>query len=92
MRMDYNTQTGVSIEVEDVIDSHVLIELSPEQKEQQYKDLIISFIREKYSIDDEIALLRKDRADTLDDSEFVVYNTFAEDCKTRASEQLNYHN
>ena len=50
-----------------------------------YESLVVSYIREKYSIDDEFALLRQ--RDTKPD-EFAEYNDFCEQCKTRARNEL----
>ena len=44
-----------------------------------YKQKVSCLIREKYSIDDEIAILRQ--RDTKPE-EFAEYNKFCEDCKT----------
>jgi hypothetical protein len=54
-------------------------------KEDQYKSRIIELIREKYSIDDEIAIIRQ-RDEKYD--EFVDYNEFAENCKHMAYSEI----
>lgn len=53
--------------------------------EQQYKDLVISKIRLQYSTDDELAILRQ-RDSKID--EFAAYNTYCEQCKADAREEL----
>ena len=47
----------------------------------QYEAMVSTFIREKYSVDDELAILRQ--RDTKPE-EFAEYNAYAEDCKARA--------
>lgn len=54
-------------------------------KEDQYKSRIIELIRVKYSIDDEIAILRQ-REEKHD--EFVDYNEFVENCKRMAHNEI----
>ena len=46
-----------------------------------YEELVAEFIRKRYSINDELAILRQ--RDTKPD-EYDVYNTFCEECKTKA--------
>lgn len=53
--------------------------------EEQYKQRIIELIREKYSVDDELAIQRQRDTKT---EEFEAYNTFVEECKVRAREEL----
>ena len=54
--------------------------------EEQYKNLVISKIREEYSVDDELAIQRKRDIDTV---KFSEYNTFCEQCKSDAKQELN---
>lgn len=56
-----------------------IVEVEQEQIVIPYKDRIISRIREVYSIDDEIAILRQ--KDTKPE-EFAEYNAFVEQIKT----------
>lgn len=49
--------------------------------EERYKERIIALIRERYSMDDEIALLRQRDSKP---EEFDEYNTFVESCKQTA--------
>lgn len=58
------------------------------QKENSinYEQLVISKIREKYTIDQELAILRQ--RDTKPE-EFAEYNTYVEQCKTESKEVAN---
>lgn len=53
--------------------------------EEQYKQRVIEFIREKYTIDDELAILRQ--RDTKI-KEFQEYDAYVEECKQQAREEL----
>lgn len=55
--------------------------------EEQYKNRIVELIREKYSVDDEFAILRQ-RDSKIE--EFEKYNAFVESCKQQAREELGY--
>jgi hypothetical protein len=57
-------------------------EIAPEQ---MYKDRVIELVREEYSIDDELAILRQ-RDSKVD--EFNSYNTFVEKCKQQARKEI----
>ena len=48
---------------------------------EEYINKVISLIREKYSLNDELAILRQ--RDTKPD-EFAEYNTYVEQCKEEA--------
>lgn len=52
-----------------------------ENQGKSYEELVIELIREKYSIDEEFAILRQ--RDTKPD-EFEEYNAYCEECKDRA--------
>lgn len=54
-------------------------------KEDQYKQRIIDLVRERYSIDDELAIQRQ--RDTKVD-EFNAYNSFVEECKQQARREI----
>lgn len=56
-----------------------------EEKEMRYKSRIVELIRERYTIDDELALNRQ-REDKR--TEWVAYDTFCEECKTKAREEV----
>lgn len=53
--------------------------------EQMYKDRVIELVREEYSVDDELAILRQ--RDTKID-EFNAYNAFVEECKMTARREI----
>lgn len=54
-------------------------------KEEQYKQRVIDLIREEYSVDDELAILRQ--RDTKI-NEFNAYNSFVEECKVTARREI----
>lgn len=60
-------------------------ELIETPHEEQYKNRIVELIREKYSIDDELSIQRQ-RHTKID--EFNAYNSFVEECKVQAREEL----
>ncbi|MCL2246784.1 MAG: hypothetical protein FWC10_06700 [Lentimicrobiaceae bacterium] len=53
--------------------------------EEEYKNLVVSKIREKYSIDDELAIQRKRDDEPL---KFEEYDNFCEQCKLDAKQEL----
>ena len=57
----------------------------PPSKEQQYHDLVVSIIRAKYSVDDELARLRQ--KDTKS-KEYDEYFEYCEACKKQAYEEI----
>lgn len=65
----------------------------PEAVEIPYKDrykaLLISKIRSKYDIDDEMAILRKK---DVEPDKFAEYNAFCEACKAEAKLELTIKN
>lgn len=46
-----------------------------------YEEKVVQFIREKYTVDDELAILRQRDVKT---EEFIEYNNFCEECKLKA--------
>lgn len=64
-----------------------LIKDNPELKNQQYESLVVAMIREKYSQNEENAILRK-KLSGLDNGEFEAYNTYVEECKSKIKELL----
>lgn len=56
---------------------------------EQYEALVVSEIRKKYSQHDENAIIRKKLAG-VDSGEFNEYNTYVENCKTKAREKLSF--
>ena len=53
-----------------------------------YSELIVGYIREKYSINDELAIQRQCDNSEEKKAEFDEYNTFCDACKTKAKEVL----
>lgn len=60
-------------------------ELIEQEKMVNYENLIISKIREKYTIDQELAILRQ--RDTKPE-EFAKYNAYVEQCKLEAKQEV----
>lgn len=56
-----------------------------QQKQARYESLVEKYIREKYSLSNELAILRQ--ANTKY-TEFYEYNTYAEECKARAKAEV----
>ena len=65
-----------------MIDKLVLKNIS---KDRLYPNLVSRLIRERYSIDDEMAILRQ--RDTKPE-EYEAYNTFCEECKAKARKEI----
>ena len=65
-----------------MIDKLVLKNIS---KDRLYPNLVSRLIRERYSIDDEMAILRQ--RDTKPE-EYETYNAFCEECKTKARAEI----
>lgn len=60
----------------------IVVELS---KEKKYQILVVSMIRKRYSIDDELAILRQ-RDEKQ--SEYKEYFNYCEECKSKAKHEL----
>lgn len=54
-------------------------------EKEEYNNLIVKLIRQKYSINDELAILRQQ---TTKPNEFEEYNNYVEQCKVKAKEML----
>ena len=65
-----------------MIDKLVLKNIS---KDRLYPNLVSRLIRERYSIDDEMAILRQ--RDTKPE-EYEAYNAFCEECKAKARKEI----
>lgn len=65
-----------------MIDKLVLKNIS---KDRLYPNLVSRLIRERYSVDDEMAILRQ--RDTKPE-EYETYNAFCEECKTKARAEI----
>lgn len=50
-----------------------------------YEERVVQLIREKYDLDAELAILRQRDSKP---EEFAEYNTYCEECKTKAKEEL----
>ena len=58
--------------------------ITPNQ-EEQYKQRIVNLVRERYSVDDELAILRQRDSKV---EEFAEYNSFVENCKEIAYNEI----
>ena len=65
-----------------MIDELILKNIS---KEKLYANLVSKLIRERYSVDDEMAILRQ--KETKPD-EYETYNSFCEECKAKARKEI----
>ncbi len=72
--------------VTDSVNNYEEVDEKPEYTRQEYVEKVRELIKEKYTIEDELALHRQ-RETKL--TEFEEYTKFCEDCKTRAKELLN---
>lgn len=68
----------------------VFVPYTDEELEQQnsdkYENRVVELLREKYSLNQELAILRQRDAKT---EEYAAYNEYAEACKTKAKIELN---
>ena len=60
-------------------------EVNPKSWEKLYENMIIRKIRAKYTVNQELAILRQ--RDTKPD-EFEVYNAYVEQCKSEVKKEL----
>lgn len=58
------------------------------QPKPDYAKLIVSYIREMYSLNDELALQRQKDNSQEKEEEFSLYNSYCETCKQRAKADL----
>ena len=65
-----------------MIDELILKNIS---KDRLYPNLVSRLIRERYSVDDEMAILRQ--RDTKPE-EYEAYNAFCEECKAKAKKEI----
>ena len=54
-------------------------------KDKLYANLVSKLIREKYSVDDEMAILRQKETKP---EEWKEYNSYCEDCKAKAKGEI----
>ena len=73
---------GLYFEGEEPVKTQEIIE---KEKAEKYEEKIISKIRQKYSIDQELAILRQ--RDTKP-KEFDEYNTYVEQCKLEVKQEV----
>lgn len=85
----------------DTLDMYEEVDELPKFTKAEYEDKVRELIKEKYSIEDELAIQRKAfnamfTPTTLSEddstnimSEFTEYNAFVEECKVKAVEILN---
>ena len=66
-----------------------IAEVKQDEQSVLYDELVSRLIREKYSIDDELAILRQR---DVKPEEFAQYNDYAEECKIKAKEILESDN
>ena len=65
-----------------MIDELILKNIS---KDKLYANLVSKLIRERYSVDDEMAIVRQKETKP---EEWETYNTFCEECKARARKEI----
>ena len=58
-----------------------------QERSKMYEDLVVSKIRQKYSLDQELALLRQRDSKY---TEFNEYNEYVEKCKVEAKKEVSY--
>lgn len=57
----------------------------PEDETVPYKDQVVALIRERYSFDDELAILRQQNRKP---EEFAAYDDYCEACKAQVKQKL----
>lgn len=57
----------------------------PEEHIPTYEERVVELIRQRYTIDDELAILRQRDSKP---EEFAEYNDYCEDCKVQAKQEL----
>lgn len=69
------------------IDPAIIAERQAKRKAVEYSTLVERYIREKYSLSAELAILRQRDSKP---EEFAEYNAYAEDCKARAKASVEH--
>lgn len=59
---------------------------NPESWDDLYETIIIRKIRERYSVNQELAILRQKESKP---DEFAEYNSFVEKCKSEVKQEMN---
>lgn len=70
----------------DTADKFEEVDAVPEQPSFDYNEEVNSMIRQRYSLSEELAILRQ--RDTKP-GEFAVYNEYAEECKAKVKAMMN---
>ena len=70
----------------DVVEMYEEVDEMPKYTYKEYSDKVDELVREKYSISQELAILRQ-RDEKV--AEYEEYYRYAEECKVRAKEILN---
>ncbi|MEE0962571.1 MAG: hypothetical protein U0L54_08515 [Bacteroidales bacterium] len=70
---------------EDSVDNYEEVEELPRYTQSEYANKVDELIREKYTISDELAILRQRESKP---EEYEEYYTYAEECKERAKHIL----
>ena len=65
-----------------MIDELILKNIS---KDKLYANLVSKLIRERYSVDDEMAILRQKETKP---EEWETYNSYCEECKAKAKKEI----
>lgn len=78
-----NGVTTYRVETPEELAAMQMTEETVEEKQKRYEELVVSFISERYSVSNELAILRQ--RDTKP-NEFAEYNAYCEECKARAKE------
>lgn len=70
----------------DTVDMFEEVDELPKYTRQEYIEKVRELIKEKYQVEDEIALYRQKDVKV---DEFLQYNNYCEECKVRAKEILS---
>ena len=72
------------------LEENHIIQYYVEEKDEcpDYVNLIVRYIREKYSLNDELALHRQKDNSPEKEEEFNVYNAFCDNCKVMAKADI----
>ena len=91
--IEYNLQTGITTERELTAEEIAEMEINnptheptPEELRQMYEQDVANRIRQKYSIDEELSILRQRDVKV---EEFEEYNAYCEACKESVRSVLN---
>lgn len=72
--------------IADSVDNYEEVLEMPKYTRQEYVEKVRELVKEQYSIEDEIAILRQR---DVKPEEYTEYNIFVEDCKIKAKSILN---